>query len=331
MHRERNPVRGVSSAQPPSEGGVEPFAARLVKHGLELKRSNTSTLQINVGLLCNQTCRHCHLEAGPHRTEIMARDTMDKVVAYAKRSQFQIVDITGGAPEMNPDLGYLIENIVPVVPRVLLRSNLTVLAERETEELMELCAANQVVIAASFPSTSASQTDSLRGNRVLEKSVAILRWLNEKGYGVEGTGLELNLVSNPAGAFLPASQSSVETKFKNYLRRKWGIVFNNLFTFANVPLGRFLTWLRGSGNLGAYLERLSANFNPCTIDGLMCRSLVSVNWEGYLFDCDFNISAGIFLGNHRQHVSQQPGPPSRGTPIYVGNHCYACTAGSGFT
>jgi radical SAM/Cys-rich protein len=260
----------------------------------------------------------------------MSRDTMDEVVAYAKRARFQVVDITGGAPEMNPHLGYLIETVAPLAPRLMLRANLTALAQQRTNYLVELCKANQVVIVASFPSVSASQTDSQRGTGVLEKSIAMLRKLNDLGYGRDGTGLELNLVSNPTGAFLPVSQLQAEKKFKADLERKWGLFFNNLFTFANVPLGRFLTWLRDSGNLESYMQKLSASFNPCTVEGLMCRTFLSVNWDGYLYDCDFNLARGVYRAGRKRHVSEMDGLPEPGTRIPTGNHCYACTAGSGF-
>lgn len=331
MPQEPTSADKVSNAERDSTDRVEPFARCLARHGLELKRGQTNTLQINVGLVCNQACRHCHLEAGPNRSEIMSRDTMDEIVAYAKRARFQVVDITGGAPEMNPHLGYLIETMAPVTPRLMLRANLTALAQQNTDYLLGLCTINRVVIVASFPAVSASQTDSQRGKGVLEKSVAMLKKLNDLGYGREGTDLELNLVSNPTGAFLPVSQSQAEKKFKADLERKWGLFFNNLFTFANVPLGRFFTWLKDSKNLESYMQKLSASFNPCTVEGLMCRTFVSVNWEGYLYDCDFNLSRGVHLDGCKRHVSQMNGLPEPGTRIPTGNHCYACTAGSGFT
>jgi radical SAM/Cys-rich protein len=159
----------------------------------------------------------------------------------------------------------------------------------------------------------------------------MLSKLNGLGYGKDGTGLELNLVSNPTGAFLPVSQSQAEKRFKADLQRKWGLLFNNLFTFANVPLGRFRTWLADSGNLDSYMQKLSKSFNPCTVEGLMCRTFVSVNWQGYLYDCDFNLARGAYLGGRRRHVSEMDGLPEPGTLIPTGNHCYACTAGSGFT
>ena len=166
---------------------------------------------------------------------------------------------------------------------------------------------------------------------MLEKSLAMLRKLNDMGYGVEGTGLELNLVSNPTGAFLPACQSQVETKFKKDLWRKWGLTFNKLFTFANVPLGRFFKWLKDCGNYENYMRKLSAGFNPSTVGGLMCRTLISVSWEGYLYDCDFILARGAHFGGIKHHVSEMGGLPEPGSQIPIGDHCYACTAGSGFT
>ncbi len=310
---------------------VEPFSATLARHGLELRKGVTDTLQINLGLLCNQTCRHCHLEAGPNRSEMMSREMIDEVVAYVKRAPFEAVDITGGAPELNPNLGHLIETLAPLTPRLMLRANLTALAHENTEDLMGFCTANRVVIVASFPSMSASQSDSQRGKGVFELSIGMLKKLNEFGYGRDGTGLELNLVSNPAGAFLPVSQAQAEKRFKIQLQRKWGLLFNHLFTFANVPLGRFLVWLKLSGNFDLYMKKLSTNFNPCTVARLMCRRFVSIDWGGYLYDCDFNLARGAHLAGSKRHVSEMASLPKPGTCIPTGNHCYACTAGSGFT
>jgi len=256
---------------------------------------------------------------------------MDQVVDFARRCVFPLADITGGAPEMNPHLGYLIERIAPFSEKLMLRSNLSALAEYGDHELIQLLRRLRVAIVASFPAVNEAQTDSQRGEGVWAAGIDMLKKLNELGYGRDGTGLELDLVSNPAGAFLPTSQEQAEARFKRDLMRKFGIVFNQLFTFANVPLGRFRTWLEKSGNLDQYMERLSTSFNPCAVDGLMCRSLVSISWDGHLFDCDFNLACGLYLGGHRTHVSDLDHIPERGTNIATGDHCYACTAGSGFT
>lgn len=331
MYQGPGPTANTSLAEEGSTCSVESFSKTLLRHGLELVRGQTGTLQINVGLLCNQACRHCHLDAGPDRSEIMSRETMKEIVAYAARVEFPVVDITGGAPEMNPHLGYLIEAIAPMTSRLMLRANLTALALRNTDELIGLCKEHRVVIVGSLPSLNASQTDSQRGKGVLEQSISMLKRLNDAGYGAEETGLELNLVSNPTGAFLPGAQAQTEKKFRSDLARKWGLVFNNLFTFANVPVGRFSVWLKQSGNLNAYMQKLASSFNPCTIDGLMCRTLVSISWDGYVYDCDFNLARGVPLGGRKRHVSHMDGLPEPGTPIPAGDHCYACTAGSGFT
>ena len=310
---------------------VEPFRVTLSRHGLSLKRDRTETLQINVGLLCNQRCRHCHLSAGPDRTENMDLETVDEVVAYAKRSRFETIDITGGAPELNPNLVHLIENLAPFAQRIMLRSNLTALNDCKGDHLMGLLKEHRVEVVASFPSLNESQADSQRGRGVFQKSISALKKLNAMGYGQDGSGLELNLVSNPTGAFLPPSQVQTEKRFHQTLQQEWGTSFNNLFSFANVPLGRFLQWLFESGNFEAYLQRLASNFNPCAVEGLMCRTLVSVSWDGYLYDCDFNLAKGLFMGGKKVHVSEMPGAPEQGSPIIVADHCYTCTAGMGFT
>jgi radical SAM/Cys-rich protein len=314
-----------------ASGSAEPFTVTLGKHDLDLLRDETCTLQINVGLLCNHVCRHCHLEAGPHRTELMDQKTLDEVVAFAQKTTFQVIDITGGAPELNPHLVQIIERLAPLTPRIMLRSNLTALTEGKRDFLIDVCKTNRVAIVASLPSLHASQADAQRGKGVLDKSLLALKKLNDVGYGQERSDLELDLVSNPTGAFLPISQEQAERKYKRDLDRKWGIVFNQLFTFANVPLGRFRSWLISSGNFDGYMQRLASNFNPSTIQGLMCRTLLSVSWDGYIFDCDFNLAKGLFLGGRKIHISPLDGPPPPGTPIAVSDHCYACTAGSGFT
>jgi len=311
--------------------GVEPFAAALERRGLSLVRGGIATLQVNTGHLCNLRCRHCHLEAGPERTEIMSRETMEAVVSFARRFPFRAIDITGGAPELVPDLPFLIEGLAPLAPRLMLRTNLSALSGAAREPLLALCIGHRVVLVASFPSTNPSQADAQRGAGVTETGIAVLRKLNAAGYGVEGTGLELDLVSNPVGAFLPVSQESSERKFRQDLSRKWGIAFNHLYTFANVPLGRFRTWLLRAGNYERYMKNLVDRFNPSAVEGLMCRTLLSVSWDGFVYDCDFNLAAGRPRGDRKAHVSAIRKLPPPGAPIAVGDYCYACTASSGFT
>jgi radical SAM/Cys-rich protein len=310
---------------------AEPFNLTLAKHDLVLRRDKTQTLQLNLGLICNQACRHCHLSAGPGRTEIMQAATIDDVVGYAQRSAFEVIDITGGAPELNPHIESIVERLSPLAPRIMFRSNLSALNQTRKDRLRELLKENRVVIIASFPSLNETQTDSQRGDGIFEDSISALKKLNTMGYGNDETGLELNLVSNPTGAFLPPSQEQTEKRFRDVLKRKWGITFNNLYSFANVPLGRFRQWLIEKGMYDAYIEKLLSAFNPCAVEGLMCRSLISVSWDGYIFDCDFNLCQGLYMGGRKIHVSEMAGPPEIGMPIAVADHCYTCTAGAGFT
>lgn len=310
---------------------LETFSQVLSRYGLRLERDHAVTLQVNVGLLCNQTCKHCHLDAGPHRGETMAGKTVRDVLAYAERSRFEVIDITGGAPELNAHIFELVDGCASMTSRLMFRSNLSALQSPRGKELLKRLEAGRITIVASFPALNVKQADAQRGDGIFKKSIEVIQQLNALGYGEPGTGLELNLVSNPAGAFLAPSQKQAEERFRKILKSKWNIHFNHLFNFANVPLGRFRQWLMASGNLEGYMKKLSQSFNPCALDGLMCRTLVSVSWDGYLFDCDFNIAAQLGLGGKTVHISEMNGPPSPGTPIAVDDHCYTCTAGAGFT
>jgi radical SAM/Cys-rich protein len=307
------------------------FSQTLSRHNLNLTRQKTTTLQVNMGLLCNQECRHCHLEAGPYRSEIMSAETAAEVVSFARKGEFQIADITGGAPELNPNLPFLIRKISSSVQKLILRSNLTALTQGDREALIAQLKKYRVGITASLPSLNGSQADSQRGPGTFQKSILTLKTLNALGYGQEDSGLELNLVVNPVGAFIPSSQKQTEEKFRLDLKKKWGVVFNHLYAFANAPLGRFRRWLDQSGNLENYMEKLAGGFNPSAVERVMCRSSISVSWNGFLFDCDFNLSQELYWGGEKTHLSEIPGPLQPGTPIAVSDHCYACTAGAGFT
>jgi len=313
------------------EYNIKPFKKMLKSNNLSLERDKTTCLQVNVGLICNQKCRHCHLEAGPNRKEIMSTDTMDHVIKYAENNHFSVIDVTGGAPELVPNIEHLIENLALLTPRLIFRSNLSVLGLSDRKDLIELLKKHNAVIIASFPSINETQSDSQRGEGIFQRSINTLKRLNEMGYGRENSGLELDLVSNPTGAFLPQSQERTEKRFRKILKEKWGIHFHNLYSFANVPLGRFRNWLTKSGNYDIYMDKLVASFNPCSIEGLMCRTTVSVSWDGYLYDCDFNLAAGIFMGGRKTNISDIIELPKEGQPIYVSDYCYTCTAGSGFT
>jgi radical SAM/Cys-rich protein len=310
---------------------VPSFTWTLLQNQLSLTRLNTTTLQVNMGLLCNQSCRHCHLEAGPHRWELMTLETVDEVLAFARRGNFQIVDITGGAPELNPRLPLLIKEISSLIPRIILRSNLTALTDRRRDYLVPLLKEYQVVIIASLPSLNGSQADAQRGKGIFQKSIRALQFLNALGYGLEGSALELNLVVNPTGTELPFPQEKTEKDFRTGLKTEWGVAFNHLFTFTNVPLGRFLYGLIQSDTQDSYRQKLVRSFNPAALTGVMCRSTVSVSWNGYLFDCDFNLAQGLFMGGRKIHISERTALPVPGQSIAVSDHCYACTAGAGFT
>ena len=326
--RETSPGIGTGVRE---AAGVEPFADTLVRHGLSLVRDLVQTLQVNTGYLCNLRCRHCHLEAGPGREEVMSRETMEAVVSFARRFPFQVIDITGGAPEMVPGLPFFIEGLAPLAPRMMLRTNLSAVSGAARESLLALCVSHRVVLVASFPSTDPSRADAQRGAGATETAIAVLKKLNAAGYGVEGTGLELDLVSNPVDAVLPVPRESAEREFRHDLRRKWGIAFNHLYTFANVPLGRFRTGLLRTGDYERYVKTVVEAFNPSAVGGLMCRTLLSVSWDGFLYDCDFNLAVGRHAGDRKIHVSDVLELPPTGAPIAIGEYCYACAAGSGFT
>ena len=311
--------------------GVLPFGKALTKNGLDLTRDTTQMMQVNLGFVCNLECRHCHVEAGPNRKETMDETTAEEVIAYAARSDFSVIDITGGAPEMNFGLVQLIEGVRPHADNIIVRSNLTTLADKSRDGLVETFVKNRVAIVASFPSLNQKQTETQRGEGVYERSIAAMKKLNEKGYGKEGTGLILDIVSNPVGAFFSPPQAEVEARFKREMEQKWGVVFNDLFAFANVPLGRFEKWLQTSGNLNRYYQKLADSFNPGAIEGVMCKRQVSVSWDGMMYDCDFHLANGVPLGGKKTHVSEVAGPPEEGAPIALCDYCYTCVAGAGFT
>lgn len=311
-------------------GPIVPFRHTLATRGLELGRATTCTLQINVGRLCDLTCRHCHLEAGPERGEVMSRATMEDIIALAGRARFSEIDITGGSPELVPDIKYLLGRLATCTDRLIVRTNLVALHDADRGGLAGFYRDSGVVLAASLPSGNAAQTEAQRGQGVWDKSLAALKRLNSLGYGVAGGSLELILVSNPAGAFLPGKQEQMERKLRQDLARH-GIVFSRLVVLANAPLGRFRHWLEHSGNLEAYMHELAARFNPLAMQGAMCRTLISVDWDGIMYDCDFNLAAGIPLGGERRHVSALDCLPAEGAAIACDDHCYTCMASSGFT
>jgi radical SAM/Cys-rich protein len=307
------------------------FADRLAAEGLELRRTQPQILQVNVGKLCNLTCAHCHVNAGPKRKEIMARETIDRIIDWLAKTDIPIVDLTGGAPEMIPDFRYFVERVKALQPRrhVIDRCNLTILLERCYQDLGEFLARKKVEIIASMPCYSPKNVNAQRGEGVFEGSIAALKLLNRVGYGVSGT-LPLHLVYNPVGAFLPPPQAELEADFKRELAAHFGVVFNKLYTITNLPVGRFAAYLRHCNKLGAYMEFLINAFNPGTIAGLMCRNTISVGWRGEVYDCDFNQQLDMQWKNGEPMFLWDVDPDKiENREIMTGDHCFGCTAGAG--
>jgi radical SAM/Cys-rich protein len=297
-----------------------------------IRRRSVETLQVNVGYECNQTCLHCHVNAGPTRTESMTRETVDQVLAYLAASGATILDVTGGAPELNPHFRYLVQGARARGAKVIDRCNLTILFEPGHEDLAAFLAAERVEIIASLPCYTEELVDRQRGKGVYEKSVRAIRLLNELGYGREGSGLELHLVYNPQGPSLPPPQDKLEADYKRVLGEHFGIVFNRLFTIANMPIQRFGSTLVTKGQFNGYMDLLRGAHRPENLETVMCRSIVSVDWQGYLYDCDFNQMLGLPLvqaGSKRAHLSDVTGRDLAGNPIVVRDHCFGCTAGQG--
>jgi radical SAM/Cys-rich protein len=295
-----------------------------------LKPGRIEVLQINLGKLCNQTCRHCHVDAGPDRREIMTRETMMLCLEALEKTTIPTVDITGGAPELNPDFRWLVTECRARGRHVMDRCNLTVLELASQQNLAAFLAENQVEVVCSLPHYRAANTDRQRGSGVYEKSIAALKRLNAVGYGNGSSGLKLVLVTNPVGAYLPGSQASLETEWKRELWRLHGIRFDALYCITNMPISRFLEWLIESGNLETYMERLVATFNPASVSGLMCRSTLSVGWDGQLYDCDFNQMLDLAAApGAPRHIRDFQLDVLEHRPIVVGRHCFGCTAGVG--
>ena len=306
------------------------FDEKLARYGLELRAARVDTLQVNVGKLCNQACKHCHVDAGPTRTEIMTSETAERVIDAVRKFRIPTVDITGGAPELNPSFRYLVRESRALGSHVMVRHNLTVTFETGQEGLPEFFRDMSVEVICSLPYFLEQQTDAQRGRGVFQKSIIALHRLNSVGYGVDASGLVLNLVYNPVGAFLPPPQTSIEADFKRELSSRYGITFNHLFTITNMPIKRFLDYLRRSGNEERYVRKLVEAFNPSTVDGLMCRNLVSVDWRGRLYDCDFNQMLDLGVARQLPQTIADFNPETFARRrIMTGPHCFGCTAGAG--
>lgn len=316
----------------PSIAGLPKFGAKLNDIGLfPLLPTGIEIFQINVGKMCNQTCKHCHVDAGPDRKEIMTRETLQLCLDILADSPVHTVDLTGGAPEMNPHFRWFVEQVSALNKKTIVRCNLTIInANKKYNDLPEFYAEHNVNVVSSLPYYNKRNTDRQRGDGVFESSIKALQMLNAAGYGHEGTGLQLDLVYNPVGAFLPAPQKGLEEDFKRELRKKFDIVFNNLFTITNLPVSRFLEYLIASGNYEGYMEKLVNAFNPVAAAGVMCRNTLSVGWDGYLYDCDFNQMLELKVNSQApRHLRDFDLDSLNKREIIVNQHCYGCTAGAG--
>lgn len=332
-HQLADASRQLRLLNEPDEQGrhFTPFEEKLNASGLyPLRPESIDILQINLGKMCNQTCRHCHVDAGPDRKEIMTRDTMEHVLKAVHHSDIKTVDLTGGAPEMNPDFRWFVNELKKLDVHIIVRCNLTIiLANPSYHDLPDFYKEHDIEVVSSLPYFTALRTDAQRGKGVFGKSIEALQLLNEKGYGT-GNGLTLNLVYNPSGAFLPGDQASLEKEFKQKLNAKYGITFDQLYTITNLPISRFLDYLVNSGNYESYMQELIDAYNPAAAAGVMCRNTLSVGWQGELYDCDFNQMLEIGVDRSAPaHIKDFDKEKLTHRTIMTNQHCYGCTAGAG--
>ncbi len=314
---------------PLASNGAEKFGDRVRRDVPHLRRTELTTLQINVGKYCNQTCAHCHVGAGPHRKEAMTEETANRIIAWLEAAPIPKVDITGGAPELNPHFRRIVTRARARGRHVMVRSNLTVVFEPGEEDLIDFYRENRVELVCSLPCYLEDNVDTQRGDGVFEKSISALQALNEAGFGPPGE-LALNLVYNPVGDHLPPPQEALEAEYKRELLRRYGIRFHHLYTITNMPITRFAGFLKAHGKLDSYMALLRESYNPDTLSALMCRNLISVGWEGTLYDCDFNQMLDMRLGNGKPLKLWDVTPEDLlGRDILLGDHCFGCTAGTG--
>ena len=297
----------------------------------KIKRDNLDTLQINIGYKCNQACSHCHVDASPSRTEMMSDDIIELIPKVIKANNIKLLDITGGAPELHPKFKQLVKEVRSLNVEVMDRCNLTILTEPDHENLASFLSSNKVQITASLPCYLEENVDKQRGKGVFKKSILGLKQLNSYGYGIKGSDLVLNLVYNPGGPQLPPSQIELEDTYRRELKERHGIFFSNLFVLANMPINRYEKYLQLIGKLNEYNKLLKDNHNPVNLGSVMCRTTLSVDWEGYLYDCDFNQQLGIRRDGEIKHLGDLliPLVSLKNNPISIGNHCFGCTAGAG--
>lgn len=296
-----------------------------------LRPRSLEILQINVGYMCNQVCEHCHVDAGPDREEIMTRETMEECLEVIRTTGAHTLDLTGGAPEMNPNFRWFVEKAAEAGIRdFIVRSNLTIIrANKKYYDLPEFFAKHGVHVVSSLPHYTRGKTDKQRGDGVFDKSINALQELNKVGYGIPGSSLQLDLVYNPSGAFLPGDQNALERDFKKALKEDFGIEFNSLFTITNLPIARFLDYLIASENYEEYMTALVDAYNPEAVSNVMCTNTISVSWDGWLYDCDFNQMLGLKVNNSVQHIRDFQENLLNNREIVISQHCYGCTAGAG--
>ncbi|WP_081210471.1 arsenosugar biosynthesis radical SAM (seleno)protein ArsS [Salegentibacter sediminis] len=315
-----------------SEAELPRFSEKLAETGnFPLKPGKLEVLQLNLGYMCNQVCSHCHVDAGPDRKEIMTRETMEKCLEVIRKTSAHTLDLTGGAPEMNPNFRWFVEQASKAGIRdFIVRSNLTIiLANKKYYDLPEFFKKYNVHVVSSLPFYKKEKTDKQRGNGVFDKSIRVLQMLNEVGYAQEGTGLKLDLVYNPAGAFLPTNQEAMEQDFKKALKTDFNIDFNSLFAITNLPISRFLEYLIASDNYEDYMYELVNAYNPEAVKNVMCTNTISVSWDGWLYDCDFNQMLELKVASTVKHVSEYNEQALQDREIIISQHCYGCTAGAG--
>jgi len=309
---------------------IDAFDTKLKNYNIDLNRNVINSLQINIGKRCNQSCIHCHVNAGPARTEEMTVETMDRIIHLVKSSKnISTIDITGGAPELNKNFSYFISKLHDLNINIIDRCNLSVLFEQGQENTPSLLAKNKVAVIASLPCYTEENVDSQRGLHTYQKSILALRLLNNLGYGKKESGLILNLVYNPGGAFLPSEQETLEIKYKDILKKQQGIVFNHLFTITNMPINRFAHALIRNNEYDAYCTLLYNAFNPEAAEKLMCKNQLSIAWDGEIFDCDFNQALNIPICSGRETIWSIDNLNDVSKKIAFSHHCYGCTAGYG--
>lgn len=307
------------------------FAQSLRAHGLApLQPVEPRVFQVNMGKMCNQACKHCHVDAGPDRTEIMSRETLEQCLAFLAATSIPVVDLTGGAPEMNPHFRWFVDEVVKLGREVMVRCNLTIIvANPKYNDLSQFYAERGVHVVSSLPFYDATHTDRQRGSGVFDDSITAMRMLNDAGYGQVGSGLVLDLVYNPVGAILPGPQALLENDFKRALSVKHGVHFNSLICITNMPISRFLEFLISRGLYEQYMQTLVHAFNPAAAQGVMCRDTISIGWDGMVYDCDFNQMLNLPVACTSTHITSLTPEQLRARTIVVDQHCYGCTAGAG--